>query len=100
VLKINYQLLKVVSYKKKEKHMKKIALLMAIAFMGTGVMAQTVNPTPAKASKTAKTVKAKAPKAPKATKSSKTAKATPAATTAPAAAPVQVNVSQNQSNKK
>jgi nitrate reductase cytochrome c-type subunit len=76
--------------------MKKIAMLMAVVLMSTGVMAQTVNPTPAAKApkaKTAKATKAKAPKAEKPTKAPKATKATPSAP-----APVQVNVSQNQSN--
>jgi hypothetical protein len=77
--------------------MKKITMLMAIALMSTGVMAQTTTPAPkAKATKVAKAPKAKAPKATKA-KAEKAPKA--AKTAAPTAAPVQVNVSQSQTNK-
>jgi hypothetical protein len=80
--------------------MKKITMLMAIALMSTGVMAQTTTPAPkAKATKVAKAPKAKAPKATKA-KAEKAPKAPKAAkTAAPTAAPVQVNVSQSQTNK-
>jgi len=79
--------------------MKKIAMLMAVVLMSTGVMAQTVNPTPAAKAPKAKTAKAPKAKAPKATKA-KAEKAPKAAkTAAPTAAPVQVNVSQSQTNK-